>query len=133
MNTSLQRLALGLVVIGASVSGWVVYSNADQIAFDYISPTQVGAYRAQEYQLLDFRTPTEQEEGTITSTAFTINITASSVEDELASLNPERGYIIYDRNGKQLDAIVRSMHTLDFRDVKILEGGYQAWAAYTGQ
>jgi rhodanese-related sulfurtransferase len=134
MSLSPHKLAMGLVIVGGSISGWAVYSHTNQASYEYISAPEVDQYRAQEYQLLDFRTPTEHELGTLTPTTFVIDITsATSVASELDSLDPRQGYIIYDRNGDTIADVVSMLKAVNFTDIKILEGGYQAWVTYTGR
>ena len=130
---AIQQLVFGTIAAVASVSAWMFYQEDDAIAYELITPAQVGELRSQEYNILDIRTPAEQELGTLTPDTFRINSTASSVESELASLNTERGYIIYNRNGKELGELLALFERLGFSDIKILEGGYQAWVAYTGR
>ncbi|MFW0871266.1 MAG: rhodanese-like domain-containing protein [Patescibacteria group bacterium] len=131
----LQQLSLVMVVLGASLYGLLVYSNTADISYEYISPEELGLVQAQGYHLLDFRTPTEQEQGTISSMAFALSTTLDepSLEAELGSFNPKNRYLIYDRNGKNIAQIVPLLKELGFREVKILAGGYQAWLAYVGK
>jgi rhodanese-related sulfurtransferase len=135
MQKDINKITIGTIVALVTFSGWVGYQNTTMSSFDYdyISPDEVFAYTAQEYDLLDFRSPAEQAQGTITPSTYLVNRTASNVRDEINTLNPDRGYIIYDRTGEHIDELTKILRDLEFSDIKIIDGGWQAWVQYSGR
>ena len=88
---------------------------------------------AEQYTLVDVRTPEEFEQGALPN-AINISVTALNFPFEIVKLEKEKPVLIYCKGGTRSARAAVAMKALGFDEIHELEGGYLAWqAAKSGQ
>lgn len=76
-------------------------------------------------QVLDVREPAEYQGGHIPGSALT---PLSNLDRALVALDPHRRTYVVCRSGQRAQHAAKRMNELGWTDVRVLEGGIQAWA-----
>ncbi len=79
--------------------------------------------------ILDVRTDEEVAQGKIEN-SIQIDFYSENFKDQLAELDPEKSYVVYCRSGGRSSQASKIMaEELGFKNVKNLEGGYNAYSS----
>lgn len=84
--------------------------------------------RSGELQALDVRTATEYQQGALASAR---NIPVAELRDQLHTLNPEQGLLVYCQKGQRSAQAIQLLQADGFKRIWSLKGGYEAWLSHT--
>lgn len=88
--------------------------------------------QANEFVLLDVRTPEEVSQGQIPG-SLSINYFDDDFEQQISVLDPDKTYIVYCRSGNRSGKAGKIMVEKGFGEVYNLKGGYTEWKIKEGK
>ncbi len=120
MRTLLKVIAvLGLFILQACSGG----SNEIQ----YLGPAEFQkSIETKKGLLIDVRTPEEYVEGHIKGSA-TIDFYEPNFESKLNRLDRNKAIFVYCASGSRSGKTSKMAHTLGFKEIYTLKGGFNAW------
>lgn len=77
--------------------------------------------------VIDVRTPGEVASSYISSTDYFFDINDPKFEENIASLDKSKSYIVYCRSGKRSSSALSYMETQGFTNLYELSGGILSW------
>ena len=83
-----------------------------------------------DFVILDVRTLPEYMDGHI-DVALPIDFHSRTFMDEVNKLDKTKTYLVYSDHGGRSRKAAHIMRKLGYRRVRVLAGGYQAWADFT--
>ncbi len=78
-------------------------------------------------ELIDVRTPRENQAGAIEGTTKNIDVTGPNFKSEIEKLDKDKTYLVYCRSGGRSGKAVKIMESMGFKHLYNLKGGYLGW------
>ncbi len=78
-------------------------------------------------ELIDVRTPRENQAGAIEGTNLNIDVTGPNFKAEIDKLDKDKTYMVYCRSGGRSGKAVKIMESMGFKHLYNLKGGYRGW------
>lgn len=105
----------------ADTEGEGAYSVLSQEAF------RERLISADDYILVDVRTPKEYEEGHIEGAVNVDFLDPAAFDEGAARLDQDKALMIYCRSGKRSRKASEKLKALGFKEIYDLEGGFRSW------